>query len=563
MAALGALLATAALAPAAAHAQSAPDAQGTGAKVPVLNWQPCDRNVPGVPAGVRFQCATATVPLDYSQPNKGTYQLALMKKPAVDTAKRLGSLFINYGGPGAGAIDETEDYFSNRVRHPLFTTLNQQYDIVAVDPRGTGRSQGALDCQANQITQGIYSLPFATPDTDPQALLSKDQNYVRQCVQLNRKVLPYVTSGNFARDLDLLRQSVGDRKFNYLGFSYGTFLGATYGALFPNNLGRVVLDGPVDADSYINRPTQDLQAQTSAFERELSRFFADCKADQTTCQGFGRGAGAGGEVDPEAAFDALVAQADANPIPVPAGNPNTDDLKPVTGDDILNATIGNLYRKEFWARYIVPDLVAAANGDGSGIRADSDAESGYDPDTNTFDPGDDSYFLIGAIEQNYKNNINRYFKLGKASYDDFNHFWFNNGYVELNYGIFPVEGNGVFSGPFTLPQSANTPLVVATTYDPATPYRGAKNLVHDMGNARLLTMVGDGHTAYGGESACIDGNVDNYLLGGTLPDVGTTCRQDVTFAPPAPAQSNALAPQAKATPAGRFRIGGAHQRTDD
>jgi pimeloyl-ACP methyl ester carboxylesterase len=559
MAALTALLMAVALAPAAAHAQAGP-------RVPVLNWQACDTDVPDVPAGVHFQCATATVPLDYSHPNKGTYQLALMRKQATNPGKRLGSLFVNYGGPGGGAIDDTEFYFSTDPRHPLFQTLNEQYDIVAVDPRGVGRSQDAMDCQANQITQGIYSLPFATPDTDPLALLTKDKSYVKQCVQKNRAILPYVTTANFARDLDLLRQSVGDKKLNYLGFSYGTFLGATYGALFPNNLGRVVLDGPVDADSYINRPTKDLEAQTSAFERELSRFFADCKADQTTCQGFGAGAGAGGETDPEAAFDALVEQADANPIPVPSGNPLTDDPKPVTGDDILNATIGNLYRKEFWSEFIVRDLVLAAKGDGSGIRSDSDFESGYDPDTNTFDPGTDRYFLIGAVEQNYKNNVNRYFKLGKASYDNFTHFWFNNGYVELNYGIFPVQGNGVYSGPFTLPASASTPLVVATTYDPATPYRGAKNLVHDLGNARLLTMVGDGHTAYGGESACIDEKVDDYLLGGTLPDAGTVCKQDVTFAgdPVSGYDDDSVAPQAlaKSKAAARHRVGGPHERQD-
>jgi pimeloyl-ACP methyl ester carboxylesterase len=379
----------------------------------------------------------------------------------------------------------------------LYANLNRQYDIVGFDPRGTGASDAALDCKANQETQGIYAIPYATPDTDRNALLAKDRQYVKQCVQLNKPLLPYVTTGNVARDLDLLRQAVGDKKLNYLGFSYGTFLGATYGAVFPGKLGRVVLDGPVDADAYINHPTKDLQAQTSAFERELGRFFQACAADQKTCQGFG------GD-DPHAAFDALVASADAHPIPVPAGNPYTTDLRPVTGDDILNATIYNLYRKEYWAGYIAPELAMAAAGDGSGIRMDSDGSFGYDPETGTFDPGTDRYFLIGAVEQRYSDNLNKYFRLGKASYDSFDHFWFNNGYVELNYGLFGIEPNGRYGGPFKLPDGASTPLVVATTYDPATPYRGAKALVKDLGNARLLTMVGDGHTAYGGESACID-----------------------------------------------------------
>jgi pimeloyl-ACP methyl ester carboxylesterase len=509
MAALGALLATMVTA-AGAHAQAPP-------KVPVLDWQDC-----GV--GYGLQCASAAVPLDYTRPGKAIYHVALMRKPAANPAKRLGSLFVNPGGPGAGGTDFLFDIYDGPNQGDLFANLNQQYDIVGFDPRGTGSSDAALDCQANQETQGIYSIPYATPDTDPSTLRKKDKQYVRQCVQLNRPLLPYVTTGNVARDLDLLRQAVGDKQLNYLGFSYGTFIGATYAALFPGNLGRVVLDGPVDADSYINRPTKDLQAQTSAFERELGRFFQACAAHQDACYGFG------GD-DPHAAFDALVEQANAHPIPVVTDNPWdwTKDTRPVTGDDILNATIYNLYSKGYWSYYIGQELAHAAAGDGSGIRMDSDGAFGYDPDTGTYAPDSDRYFLIGAIEQKYTHNLDRYFRLGKASYDAFDHFWFNNGYVELNYGLFDVPANGRYNGPWTVPASANTPLVVATTYDPATPYRGAKNLVKDMGNARLLTMIGDGHTAYNRNSPCIDDAVENYLLGGALPDAGTVCKQDVPF----------------------------------
>jgi pimeloyl-ACP methyl ester carboxylesterase len=523
-----------------------PGAQAqAGSAVPSLNWQACDDG---------FECASAAVPLDYSRPSRATYHVAVVRKKAANPAKRLGSLFINFGGPGAGGVDSVESYFRYT---NFFTTLNQQYDIVGFDPRGTGRSDAALDCQANQETQGIYSIPYATPDTDPNALLKKDKQYVSQCVALNKPLLPYVTTGNVARDLDLLRQAVGDKKLNYLGFSYGTFLGATYSALFPGKLGRTVLDGPVDADAYINRPTKDLQAQTSAFERELDRFFQACAGDQASCHGFG-------DDDPHAAFDALVEKANANPIPVPAQNrwDWTADLRPVTGDDILNATIYNLYRKEYWSPYIAQELADAVNGDGSGIRMDSDGSFGYDPGSGTFDPGTDRYFLIGAIEQKYSDNLDKYFRLGKASYDSFDHFWFNNGYIELNYGLFGVEPNGRYGGPFKVPNNASTPLVVATTYDPATPYRGAKALVKDMGNARLLTMIGDGHTAYGGESACIDTAVENYLLAGALPDAGTVCKQDVTFsgAPAPAAQTVAPSTQKSGAKDAPRRIGGLHER---
>ncbi|WCB94049.1 Carboxylesterase A [Baekduia alba] len=536
MAALVALVAAIVVAPGA-------QAQG-GPPVPVLDWQPCDAS-PDAP-DVHFECASAAVPLDYAKPDNAVYHVALVRKEATNPGKKLGSLFVNYGGPGAGGTDSVEADFLNPVIYGgpgLYDTLNQQYDIIGFDPRGTGRSDAALDCQANQETQGIYSIPYATPDTERSALLKKDRQYVRRCVQLNKPLLPYVTTGNVARDLDLLRQAVGDTQLNYLGFSYGTFLGATYGALFPGNLGRVVLDGPVDADDYINHPTADLQAQTSAFERELDRFFQACASDQDSCYGFG------GD-DPHAAFDALVEQANANPIPVSTDNPWgwTADTRAVTGDDILNATIYNLYRKEYWSPYIAQELRHAADGDGSGIRMDSDGAFGYDPETGTYAPDTDRYFLIGAVEQRYPDNNDRYFRLGKSSYNTFDHFWFNSGYVELNYGLFPVGANGRYGGPFTLPDSANTPLVVATTYDPATPYRGAKALVKDLGNARLLTMIGDGHTAYNSESACVNAAVDGYLLGGALPPAGTVCKQDTTFSGEEPTSDYtppSLAPQAQ------------------
>lgn len=502
---LAALAASVALAPAAAQAAPSPS-------VPQLDWTDCDDG---------FQCATATVPLDYSRPNKGTYDVALIKKPASGPAdQRIGSLFVNPGGPGGDGTG-----FVRAAADVYFGTLNERYDIVGFDPRGTGESQDALDCQVNQETQGIYSIPYATPDTDRNALLAKDRNYVRQCVQKNRKLLPYLTTGNVARDLDLLRQAVGDQKLNYFGYSYGTFIGATYGSLFPGKLGRVVLDGPVDADSYVNRPSKDLQAQTGAFERELDRFFQACARDQVNCLGFG------GD-DPHQAFDDLVEQANKTPIPAPR---YARDPRPVTGDDILNATISNLYAKQYWV-YIAQDLAAAASGDGSLIRYDSDAAFGNNFD-GTFDPGNDRYFLIGAADQKYGTNLDRYFRLGKASYDTFDHFWFNQGYVELNYGIFNQYGiapNGRFAGPFKIPNGASTPLVVATTYDPATPYRGAKALVKDLGNARLLTMKGDGHTAYPYNSDCVDDAVNAYMLGGALPADGTTCVQDAPFVQPDP-----------------------------
>ena len=151
--------------------------------------------------------------------------------------------------------------------------------------------------------------------------------------------------------------------------------------------------------------------------------------------------------------------------------------------------------------------------------------------TGRYGNGLDLYFTIGATEQRYPRDVDFYLDRGDEAWGTFNHDYWNNGYPELNYGLWPSHDRDAFNGPFKLPNSAPTPLVVATTYDPATPYNGALRLVHDLGHARLITMRGDGHTAYGGESACIDAAVEAYLNTLALPAEGTSCTQDTPFQP--------------------------------
>ena len=493
-----------------------------------LDWQSC-----GDAANV--QCTTAKVPLDYGSPGEGSTKLFVARSPATDRKHRIGSLFLNFGGPGGTMADIVEAYGAD-----LFPELNQRYDIVGMDPRGVGQSEPSIDCKVNQETDGIYSNPYTTPDNlNVSALIRKDQAYVNRCVALNRKILPYVSTANVARDLDALKSAVGDRKLSYLGFSYGTFLGATYASLFPNGYRSMVLDGPVDATNYINHPMTDLAAQTAGFERALGRFFQVCAANQAGCAGFGGS-------DPWDAFDQLVDRANQTPIPADG---YTADPRPVTGDEVIEATIGDLYAKQYWPE-LAGYLADAANGDASGLRFLSDLSYGRNDD-GTYDPGSDRYFTIGAIEQHYGSGVQNYLDAGEMSYEQHDHFWSNNGYVELNYGLFPIKGRDTYAGPFKIPGSAVTPLVVATTYDPATPFRGAKNLVRDLGNARLLTMRGDGHTAYGnGSPDCIDSSINTYLLDGKLPLTGTTCVQDLPFEQPqatAKARVAPAAPQVEAT----------------
>lgn len=481
----------------------------SAAPVPTLDWADC---------GGGFQCATAAVPRDYGRPRGPTMNIAVTRLPARNTAARIGSLFVNFGGPGGTAVDSLQAFGAF-----LFETLNERFDIVGFDPRGVGQSEGAVDCHVNQETQGVYAQPFTTPDR-LRGFAARARNYVDACLRNTPETFRHATTANVARDMDALRAAVGDAKLSYIGFSYGTFLGATYAGLFPQNYRALVLDGGLDPDQYINRPSDHLRQQTAAFERAIDRFFEACAANQQACHGFGGS-------DPHAAFDDLVARANASPLPATG-----DDPRAVDGDDILWVIGGSVYAKQAWSG-LATALAAAQNGDGTGIRQLANNSYGRNPD-GTYDPGLDRYVTLSAIEQRYTStDVDTFVAMGNASWGMFDHAYWNTGYSELPFALYPVRGQGVFRGPFRVAANSPTILVVGTTYDPATPYREAVRLASQLQSARLLTMQGDGHTAYGGNSACIDTAVDAYLNEGTLPAVGTNCKQEVPFQLAQPATS--------------------------
>jgi pimeloyl-ACP methyl ester carboxylesterase len=472
-----------------------------------LAWEACGEE--------GFECATARLPRDYDHPGGRKLEIAVTRLRATDPERRIGSLFVNFGGPGGTTND-----ILRAIGKDLFGALTDRFDLVGFDPRGVGESSPSIDCKVNQETEGLYGQPFTTPENlDVGAWVERARRYADRCRELNADILPYVSTANVARDMDRLREAVGDKKLNYLGFSYGTFLGATYESLFPKRYRALVLDGALDADQYINRPTEGLFEQTQGFERTLGRFFQACAAHKDVCP-------FGGD-DPWMAYDELLEQMYAQPLPASGDHP-----EPVDGDDLIEASFALLYAKQAWPDFAAM-LAQAAAGDGTLVRIVVDGTYGWLPD-GSYDPALDRYFTIGAIEQRYPHDLGFFLEAGRRSSGLFDHFWSNAGYVELPYALLGVRGRDVFRGPFRANPDATPTLVIGTTYDPATPYKGAKRLVADLGNARLLTMRGDGHTAFGGNSACIDAAVEMYLEDLVVPPAGTVCRQEVPFAAPEP-----------------------------
>jgi pimeloyl-ACP methyl ester carboxylesterase len=500
-------------------------APGAWAKGPRLKFEPCGTT----PDAATTECATADLPLDYDHPRGREVHIAVARVPA--SGERTGTLVFNFGGPGGAAVDYLQEVGATG----YWAALNEHFDIVGFDPRGVGQSTPAVHCHVDQEKEGIYSQPFTTPfNLDVKALLRKDKSYIRSCQRNNPRILSHLSTANVARDMDRLRGLLGERRINYFGYSYGTFLGATYASLFPNRYRSMVLDGPVDAHNYINKPWRDLAEQSAGFERGMRRFMQACARDQVACSGFG------GD-DPWIAWDELVEKADASPIPADG---YTADPRPVDGDDLRWAATGEVYLKELWGELGLA-LKQAQAGDASLIRelVDLDYERN---DDGTYGPGYDTYFTIGASEQRYPRDVGFYLDLGDDAWGQFDDVFFNNGYVELNYGLWPERDRDAYGGPFKVSGSKPTPLVIANTYDPATPYRGALRLVRQLGNARLITMRGDGHTAYPGESSCIDTAAEAYVNELTLPAKGTVCRQEVQFEAPLAVQAKASSASAAA-----------------
>ena len=506
----GGLAATGLLATAALPGVSSPSAAGTAGPAPTATatptptpsptvaWQPCT-------GAAAYDCAHVRVPKDYSRPDAGTFRLAVARLPARDQEHRIGSLFVNFGGPGGSGV---QTLVSNGTR--LFQRLNQRFDIVSFDPRGVGQSTPAIDCRVNQERSGPFGQPFGTPrNLHPRQLVAADEHYLQRCRRLNPGVLPYVSTANVARDMDRLRQAVGDRRLSYLGLSYGSYLGATYGAMFPDSYRALALEGPVDPVQYARDPIAVMAATSAALERAKGRFLQDCAAHPGGCSGFGHG-------EPGAALDRLVDRLDDRPLEVGA--------RRLDGDDVRVALATGLHSAHTWGD-LGSALVAAQQGDGAPLRLLADYYYGR-LDDGSYRPSLDAFFAITAADQRNPDGLRPYLRAGRQSWHAFPHGYWLSGYTTHLWGADRVRARDVMRGPFTLPESSPTALVVGTTYDPASPYEGAQAMVRALGDARLLTLVGDGHGAYGGESACIDSGVNRYLLSGALPPAGTRCHPD-------------------------------------
>ena len=419
--------------------------------------------------------------------------LALDRHPATGT--KIGSLLVNPGGPGASGVDALPQLVEE-----MPSDVTSHFDVVGFDPPGVDRS-APITCLSNAAIGAYFHVdPAPTSAAGFNTLLDESRTFASGCETMSGAELPYVSTADAARDMDLIRQAVGDAKLTYLGFSYGTLLGATYAKLFPTHVRAMVLDGAEDPAL----PTlQFLDEQSAAIESDLHQFFNWCATNSTCAWKPGP--------DPTSAFESLVAQTRDKQLPA-RGTSRT-----VGPAEVLYGAAAALYTTQTWDDLGVA-LALASRGDGSGFLALFDAyteRSSSGVYSNEFEANaavnalDTQPLSLAQIEADVP--------IAEAAAPIYG---LQNLYSEVEFAVWPVPATGKV-GPI---RAAGSPpiVVVGSTGDPITPYAWAQALASQLANGVLLTRIGDGHTGYAA-SSCIRNRVDSYLVGLTVPPAGLRC----------------------------------------
>ncbi len=462
-----------------------------------LNWRDC-----GVPD---FECATLKAPLDYAEPASGDIKLAVSRKKATGPGKRIGSLLVNPGGPGGSAVGYLQSYAG--VGYPA--DVRARYDMVAVDPRGVARSE-PVECLTGR-EMDTYTQMDITPDNarEKDELVDGFKEFAEGCGRHSPELLRHVSTVEAARDMDVLRAALGDDRLTYVGASYGTFLGATYAGLYPDRVGRLVLDGAMDPSLPARRTNED---QTAGFETAFQAFAKDC-VGQSDCP-----LGGPGTTPKQVGRNLKAFFQQLDTAPIEAGD--TDGRK--LGEALATTgVIAAMYDEAAWPRLREALTMAMKDKDGAGLLILSDSYYERDAD------GQYANLMFANAAVNCL-DLPAAFSSPEAVGEALPSFEkaspvFGRGlaWASLNCAYWPVMPTGE---PHRIEAKGAAPVVVVgTTRDPATPYRWAQSLAAQLSSATLLTYDGDGHTAYGRGSACIDSTINRYLLQGTPPTKEKSC----------------------------------------
>ena len=485
----------------ASQAKTADPARKTAAQVPPsgqaalsefyhqdLAWSQCSD----------FKCAKLTVPIDYAHPDGATIQLSVLKVPATDASKRIGSLVVNPGGPGgSGVFYAAAADFAEPVR--------AVYDIVGFDPRGVGTSAPVKCLDDRELDVFLGGDP--TPDTkaEEQTFVDSAKAFADRCKANGGALLGHVSTIEAAKDMDILRAALSETKLDYLGKSYGTFLGSTYADLFPTKVGRFVLDGVVDPNT---TSSQVNEGQAVGFETATRGYVKNC-VDKGSCP-LGDSLESG-----MARLRGFLTEMDARPLPL--ADPFVKGLS--EGWASLGVA-GAMYDPKRWGALTDAFREAfAGHGDPMMTLAEEYAQR----------TGAGAYvgnlmqiiYAVNCLDRSDSKVLSHYESEARSLTAKAPTWGPFLAWSTVPCGYWPVPAN---NAPKKITAAGSGPIVVVgTTRDPATPYKWAQGLASELQNGHLVTFDGDGHTAYMRSNSCVNDAVDNYLVKGVVPPAGLRC----------------------------------------
>ncbi|GLW15357.1 peptidase [Streptomyces sp. NBRC 13847] len=465
-----------------------------------LNWQPCHAPstaqgggaTPGkLPDGTAWECANLKAPLDYAKPAGDTIDLAMIRAEAKGGGKRIGSLVFNFGGPGASGVATLPGYAQ------AARSLHSQYDLVSFDPRGVGNSAGVTCLSDKELDEqrGETHDLVGTAEQNKQTAAA--------CAKRSGKVLPHVGTESAARDMDLMRQVLGDAKLHYFGISYGTKLGGVYAHLFPKHVGRTVLDAVVD-------PTQDAVqeslGQAKGFQLALDNYLAHCVKTPGTCP-------YRSPEDGRRRIAQLLAKTGKQPLPTKSG-------RKLTKEQTVLGIAETLYSKEAWPALSV-SLSDSEQGSGDNLLKLADSYLSRD-DKGHYSNTESASTAINCADTKRRTTP----KEVQARLPEFRKaspvFGELTAAGLLGCTGWPVTGKA--DTPEVSAPGAAPIVVIGNAGDPATPVAGARKMAEKLGKGvgKLLTVKGEGHGTYG-VNQCATEAVNRHLLDGKVPADGTVC----------------------------------------
>jgi pimeloyl-ACP methyl ester carboxylesterase len=462
-------------------------------------WEPCEFSGGQVDLPANTQCGQLAVPVDYDNPDAGTAELALIRFPA--TGQKIGSLVVNPGGPGESGVQAALSMVPT-----LPAEIRERFDFVGFDPRGVGSSTPALWCNSDEDNDRLRADPTVeyTPE-GVEHINTMTEEFIQRCVdKMGTEYLANIGTDNVAKDLNAIREAVGDDKLTYLGFSYGTRIGAEYAEQFPQHVRAMILDGAVDPNA---DPFEADIRQAEAFQNAFNAYAADCAKDPSCPLG----------TDPAKAVERYQSLIE----PLIDNSEVTTDPRGLSHSDAIVGTIMTLYSPNLW-RHLTQALTELEEGRGDTMLILADMYMRRSKD-GTYTNANDVRIAVNCMDKPRNTDDAKLVEQDRLlreaapfmAYGEFTGLT-----PKPTCALWPVPSTGE-PHEMSIPDLPPT-LVVSSTGDPATPYQAGVELAKQLGGG-MLTFDGTQHTVVFQGNACVDDYATQYLIDGAMPGPGATC----------------------------------------